>query len=241
MKNFLSNYFGNQNEGQGKKTKIPGPVITISRECGCSAKRIATKLSKILTGYSYMSDTKTNVEWKWVSKEIIEQAALELELDPEEVKNVFLGEAKTSLHEVSTAFSVEKMYDADDQKVIDAVKSVITRIAEEGHYIIVGRAAGVISRDIPGNINIKLQAPLEWRVNRIMQVSNMSYADAQDYVLEIDRQRELFVEHIAGRKLNNCDFDMVFNYATMLDDHIVDAIISVLKNKKMIIHSVEDL
>lgn len=240
MKNILSNYFGVQAQGKKQNKSTSGPVITISRECGCSAKRIATKLSKILTGYSYISDTKTNVEWKWVSKEIIEQAAVELELEPGKVKNVFLGEAKTSLHEVTTAFSTEKMYDADDQMVIDAVKNIVFRIAEEGHYIIVGRAASVIARDIPGNINIKLQAPLEWRVNRIMQISNMTYADAQAYVLEIDRQRELFVEHIAGRKLNNGDFDMIFNYASMLDDHIVDAIISVLKNKKMIVHSEED-
>lgn len=240
MKNLLSNYFGVREQGKKQTKRTSGPVITISRECGCSAKRIATKLSKILTGYSYISDTKTNVEWKWVSKEIIEQAAIELELEPGKVKNVFLGEAKTSLHEVTSAFSTEKMYDADDQMVIDAVKNIVFRIAEEGHYIIVGRAASVIARDIPGNINIKLQAPLEWRVNRIMQISNMTYADAQAYVLEIDRQRELFVEHIAGRKLNNSDFDMIFNYASMLDDHIVDAIISVLKNKKMIVHSEED-
>ncbi len=236
MRNILSSYF----EGKSNINMTQGPVITISRECGCSAKRIATKLSKILTGYSYLSDTKTNVEWRWVSKEIIEQAAIELELDTEKIKNVFLGEAKTSLHEVTSAFSTEKMYDADDQKVIDAVKNVVLRIAEEGHYIIVGRAAGIIARGVPGNVNIKLQAPLEWRVNRIMQISNMTYADAQSYVLEINRQRELFVEHIAGRKLNNSDFDMIFNYATMLDDHIVDAVISVLKNKKLIIHAEED-
>lgn len=241
MKNILVNYLVNKQDDRKGLVKIPGPVITISRECGCSAKRIATKLSKILTGYSYMSETKTNVEWRWVSKEIIRQAVLELDQDTEQVKNGIVGDAKMRLQEVKSAFSVEKMYDADDQKVIATVKDVVYRIAEEGHCIIVGRAAGFITRDIPGNINIKLQAPLEWRVNRIMQINNMSYAEAQDYVLKMDRQRELFIEHIAGRKLNNCDFDMVFNYATMLDDHIVDAIISVLKNKRMIIHSVEDL
>lgn len=240
MKNFLSSYVKGQLMNEGNGLNKPGPVITISRECGCSAKRIATKLSKILTGYSYMSDTKTNVEWKWVSKEIVEKAANELELHPEKIKGVFLGEAKTSLHEVSTAFSTEKVYDADDQQVIDTVKDVIYQIAEEGHYIIVGRAASIIAREIPGSINIKLQAPLEWRVNRIMQISNMSYADAQAYVLEIDRQRDLFVKHIAGRELDNSDFDLIFNYASMLDDHILDAIISVLKNKRMIIHSEDD-
>lgn len=240
MKNFLSSYVKGQVLNEGEDIKKSGPVITISRECGCSAKRIATKLSKILTGYSYMSDTKTNVEWKWVSKEIVEKAATELELNPEKVKGVFLSEAKTSLHEVSTAFSIEKVYDAEDQQVVDTVRDVVFQLAEEGHYIIVGRAAGIIAREIPGSINIKLMAPLEWRVNRIMQISNMSYAEAQTYVLEIDRQRDLFVKHIAGRELVNSDFDLIFNYASMLDDHILDAIISVLKNKRMIIHAEDD-
>ncbi|MDD4193130.1 MAG: cytidylate kinase family protein, partial [Mangrovibacterium sp.] len=129
-------------------------------------------------------------------------------------------------------FSTEKVYDADDQNVIDSVRKVILRLAEEGHYIIVGRAASVFAQDIPRKLSIKLQAPLEWRINRIMQISNMSHADAQEYVIAIDRQRELFVEHVAGRKMNNNDFDLIFNYSTLLEDHIVDAILTVIKNKQ---------
>lgn len=234
MNDFLNSYLIPAAEKNNGKLRHLGPVVTISRECGCSANRIATKLSKILTGYNYLSDTKTEVEWKWVSKEIIEMAAVELEMNPDRIKNVFLGEAKKSIHEVSTAFSNDKVYDSDDQQVIDTVKSMIRSIVEDGHYIIVGRAAGVIAQDIPRRLNIKLQAPLEWRINRIMQMSNLSWADAQQYVLETDRQRDLFVEHLAGRQLVNTDFDLIFNYATLLDDHIVDVVINVMKNKRLI-------
>ncbi len=240
MKDFLSNYLTQSGNKSSGKPHHPGPVVTISRECGCSANRIATKLSKILTGYNYLSETKTDVEWKWVSKEVIEMAAGELETHPGRIKNVFLGEAKKSIHEVTSAFSNAKVYDADDQHVIDTVKSVIRSIAEEGHYIIVGRAASVIAQDIPKRLSVKLQAPLEWRINRIMQISNLSWADAQEYVLEVDRQRNLFVEHVAGRQLDNNDFDLIFNYSTMIDDHIVDVIVNVLKNKKIIANSEVD-
>ena len=239
MKNFLKNYIGEAGK-MGRQGLHPGPVVMISRECGCSAKRIATKLSKILSGYSYQSATKTDVEWKWVSKEIIENAAQELELHPERVKTVFLSEVKTSLHEVTTAFSTEKLYDADDQEIIDTVKDVIYQVAEEGHCIIVGRASGVIANYITQKLSIKLQAPLEWRINRIMQISEMSHADAQQYVLDIDRQRDLFVEHIAGRKMNNNDYDLIFNYSTMQDDFIVDAIINIMKSKQMLTHGDSD-
>jgi cytidylate kinase len=233
MKNILSNFLTGTSV---QSKKYPGPVIMISRECGCSAKRIAIKLSKILSGYSYLSETKTPVEWQWVSKEIIEEAARELEMEPGRVKNVFLSEVKTHLHEVSTAFSTEKVYDADDQQVIDTVREVILKIAEAGNFIIVGRAAGAIARDISQKLSIKLQAPLDWRINRIMQISNMTKDEAQHYVLEIDRQRDLFVEHVNGSKMNNNDFDLIFNYATMQDDFIVDAIINIMKNKRMIVN-----
>jgi hypothetical protein len=129
MKDFLSNYLTKVEQKNNGKLHRPGPVVTISRECGCSANRIATKLSKILTGYNYLSETKTDVEWKWVSKEVIEMAAGELEMHPGRVKNVFLGEVKKSIHEVTSAFSNSKVYDSDDQHVIDTVKSVIRSIA----------------------------------------------------------------------------------------------------------------
>ena len=240
MKDFFSQYLEQSRQDVKDKYQYPGPVVTISRECGCSAKRIATKLSKILTGYNYQSETKTDVEWRWVSKEIIEMAAQELEMDPEKIRNVFLGETKYSFHESHNAFLYTDVYDADDQKVIDTTKSVIRNICEEGHCIIVGRAASVIAQDIPKRLSVRLQAPLDWRINRIMQISNVSWAEAQEYVLEIDRQRNLFVEHVAGRKLENNDFDIIFNYSTLPDDQIVDVIVNVLKNKKIIVNSEDD-
>lgn len=234
MKRFLIDYIEQPTtDVQGVNNK-PGPVITISRECGCSSNRIAIKLSKILTGYSYLSESKKNVEWRWLNKEIIDDAAKKLGRSPDEIKEVFLKEAKASLYEISTAFTTEKAYDVNDQEVIDHIVALIRKVAIKGNSIIVGRAANLLVKDIPNSLSIKLHAPLEWRIQRIMKISTMSYSDARDYVLEVDRQRNLLVEHIAGRPLNNTDFDVVFNYATLPDDFIIDAIVNILKNKKII-------
>lgn len=215
-------------------SKLPaGPVITISRECGCSAKRIATKLSKVLSGYSFKPETKTEVEWRWISKEVIENAANKLEISPEKVRAVFMSEKKVPIKEVSTAFSTEKIYEVEDQKVIETVGSVIRNFAEAGNFIIVGRGAQVFTKDIGSRLSIRLTAPLDWRVNRIMQISDMTYADARDYVIEIDRLRNLFVEHVAGRPVDNTDFDVVFNYSTMNDDHIVNAVVDILRSRNV--------
>lgn len=234
MEKFLIDYLEHPLSSADALTDQAGPVITISRQCGCSSHHIAIKLAKILSGYSYHTDRKKIRNWKWVNKEVIEQTAIQLDTSPDKIKGVLMKEARKSLHQVTTAFSTEKVYDADDQEVIDTLVNVIRQLAIQGHCIIVGRGANIIAHDIPAKLRIKLQAPLEWRVNKIRERSSMSYSEAQDYTLEIDRQRDLMVEHIAGRQVDCNDFDLLLNCANFNDDQIVDVILNILKNKKFI-------
>ncbi len=213
---------------------FPGPIVTISRQSGCSAQRIAIKLSKILTGYSYMSDTKTEANWKWVDKEIFEQVVKDMIEEVRTGKFNDKEEAIKMLNMVSEAFSNETLYDISEKKLIDTFKGVICRLAYQGRTIIVGRSAGVILKDVPNKLNIRLEAPLEWRTNRIMQLKDCGKEEAIAYVKEIDEKRDSFIEKIIGRKAENNDFDIILNYSTLQDDEIIDAIVSILKNKKII-------
>jgi cytidylate kinase len=213
---------------------FPGPIVTISRQSGCSAQRIAIKLSKILTGYSYMSDTKTDAEWRWVDKNIFEEVVDEI---IEEVKDGDYDDKEESiemLKKVAHSFSNETIYDISDEKMIDAFKGVVCRLACKGRVIIVGRSAGVILKDLPNKLNVRLEAPMEWRINRIMQLKDCLQAEAVEYVKEMDIKRDAFIEKVIGRKAMNDDFDVIFNYASMQDDEIIDAIVNILKNKKII-------
>lgn len=215
---------------------FPGPVVTISRQSGCSAQRIAIKLSKILTGYSYMSDTKTDAEWKWVDKDIFEEVVDGI---IEEVKSGGYDdtdEAVKMLAQVAKAFSNETIYDISDNRLIDTFKGVVCRLACKGRTIIVGRSAGVILREVPNKLNVRLEAPMEWRINRIMQLRDFTQAEAVKYVKEMDGKRDTFIERIIGRKATNDDFDVIFNYASLQDDEIIDAIVNILKNKKIVAH-----
>jgi hypothetical protein len=120
----------NQFNTKSEKT-TGGPIITISRECGCSAKRIATKLSMILSGYAYQSLYVEAKPWQWVCKEIIDQSAKNLEMDPAKVKDVFLGEAKKRISQVKTAFTLDSVYSTDDHQVIDAVEQTLKSLSNK--------------------------------------------------------------------------------------------------------------
>ena len=234
MERFFNNYLHTFSCINLETGDFPGPVVTISRQAGCSAQRIAIKLSKILTGYSYMSETKTDAEWTWVDKTVFSD---EVENMINEIKSGNYDdkeEAIKMMKDVAQAFSNETIYDISDKKLINTFKGVICKLATEGRKIIVGRSAGVILRNVPDKLNIRLEAPAEWRINRVMQLKDLSQAKAAKYINEMDEKRDSFIEKIIGRKAENNDFDIIFNYASLEDDQIVDAVINILKDKKII-------
>lgn len=235
MEKFLNNYLNTIPCCNLETGDFPGPVITISRQAGCSARRIAIKLSKILTGYSYMSETQTDVLWHWVDKNVFESVVNEV-IDEINAGNFDdAEEAVKLLSDVSDAFSDETIYDISDNKLIDILKGIICKLATNGRNIIVGRSAGVILKNVPNKLNIRLEAPTDWRVNRIMQIKDCSQSEAAKYINKADLKRDSFIEKIIGRKAENNDFDVIFNYASLEDDEIVDAIINILRNKKIIL------
>lgn len=239
MEKFINRYLNDFKCVNLETGDFPGPFITISRQAGCSAQRLAIKLSKILTGYSYMSETKTDVEWKWVDKHVFAEVVDDM---IKEINSGNYEDAKNAiqfLKEVSHAFYDETIYDILDQRLIDTLKGIICRLAYQGRTIIVGRSAGVILKDVPNKLNIRLEAPTEWRINRIMQIKDFSRAEAAKYITKADTKRDSFIEKIIGRKAENNDFDIIFNYASLEDDQIVDAVINILRNKKIISQHME--
>lgn len=234
MENLVNNYLHTFMCCNLETGDFPGPIVTISRQAGCSAQRLAIKLSKILTGYSYMSETKTDAEWEWVDKNVFSKVVTNMIGDIEAGDYDDKVEAISMLTEVSKAFTAEKVYDILDEKLIEILKGIICRLAYDGRKIIVGRSAGVILKDVPNKLNIRLEAPVEWRINRIMQINDFSQAEAVEYINKMDKKRDSFIEKIIGRKAENDDFDVIFNYASLEDDEIVDAILNILRNKNII-------
>lgn len=234
MENSINNYLNELRCVNLETGDFPGPVVTISRQAGCSAQRIAIKLSKILTGFSYMSETKTDAKWKWVDKELFTTVVNQM---IKEIKDGDYEDDKETinmLQAVSHAFSDETIYDISDEKLIKTLKGVICQLANKGRHIIVGRSAAVILRNVPNKLNIRLEAPTEWRINRVMQLKEYSKKEAVEYISSMDLKRDSFIEKLIGRKAQNNDFDVIFNYSMLEDDQIVDAVLNLLRSKRII-------
>ena len=210
-----------------KKQKPAGPVITISRQYGCPAKKVAQKLVDILN-----LDNAPPPAWNWISKEILNEAAKELNVDPDRIKYVFDYEERNMADDILA--SMTHKYYKSDKKIRAVISKVIRSIAEEGHVVIVGRGGIAITRDIPASFHVNLEAPLEWRALRASSKHNISVEQAKKCAIDIDEKRQQFRDSFEGKDTDYTHFDLIFNCMTHSIDEIAETIAYAIKKRKLL-------
>lgn len=210
-----------------KTVKTIGPVITISREFGCYATKIAEPLSTQLNKI-YQKANKP-AQWRYISKEILEKAAEELKVNPENISHVFEAEAQSLLGDIILSFS-NRHYNSD-ANIKRTLSNIVRSYAEEGQVIIVGRASCIIAKDIPNSLHIRLFAPFDWRVREIQEHYKLTLPEAKSRVLEIDEKRDQFMAFFRNNTPQNDFFDIAFNRMILTEEQIVKTILDLLSCK----------
>ena len=81
----------------------------------------------------------------------------------------------------------------DDNAFIEAITSVVEDLHRQGNVVIIGRMANIILADTPEVIHVGLMAPLEARVQTMMEWEHLDREEAEVYVEELERARVAFV------------------------------------------------
>jgi cytidylate kinase len=212
------------------KSAGSGPVVTISRAYGCPAKRIAGMLSSALNRVELENYSKSR--WAWIGKEILDESARELNLQTTMIREAANKDMSSVVDDI--VLSLSHKYYPGDRKIKKTIGTVIRDFAEQGHVIIVGRGGVSIARDIPNSLHIKIQAPIEWRINDVSKKQMISLADARKKIEHLDAQRHLIRDFFEGKKADDSIFDVVYNYMTLAEEDIVASIIQIMESKDMI-------
>ncbi len=214
-------------KSSGPDFYAPGPVITISRDYGCPGRRIARLLSETLTEKN--ARLGGNKEWKWISKEIIEESARELKLSPTLIQDLSDYRTRGFFENLALFFSDE--FYPGDVKIKNTIARFIYNAASEGNVVIVGRAGESITKNFEKSLHIKLQAPLNWRARQVANSYGMSIVDAKKEVLEMDKRRTQFRNYFEKDLPDIEFFDVFFNVATMTDEEIIEMIIIIAETR----------
>jgi len=223
MKIDLKNYLANRDRFDSAK-RVPGPVITISREYGCGATIITRKLVQVLSS--------TQNSWRYISKEILYDSARELNLSPGDIENVLHPQDRTFLEDLFSSLNTN--YQVDEHKIDQTIRGVITDYAIQGNIVIVGQGGIAITKNIKKSLHIKIIAPLEWRAEQLSRKMNISFNNARKKAEEHDHRRALCIDHFMGRTTDYTIFDILFNASTLSSNEIVNEILNFAEMRNLI-------
>jgi len=234
MENSLFEYMNRRISGETisvSTKKEAGPVITISRQTGCGARGIAWLMCDELNKRKN-TPVKTNGKWRYISREILQESAEQLNLDPSALKNVIDDKNRGIMDQIVGALSTHSH--KSDQKILKTVQDVIRQFGNKGNVIIIGRGGARVCQDIRNSLHIRLIAPEDWRIAEIARRLDFSKTYATEYVRKRDEERELLVTKLYGKKPDSSAYDIEINRGRFTEKEIADAIIQLALIKGII-------
>jgi cytidylate kinase len=157
-----------------------------------------------------------------LSKEILEESARGLDMDPNKLRNYLKEGDRSIFDDVLSAFS-EKRYKSD-RKISKTLIDLVLSFANDGYCIIVGRAGHIIAKEIEKSLLVKLTAPLNWRIKQIMEKNNLNLREAVEFIEKTEKERENFRKHIAGDHTHAEEFDLTINLSRMKVENAISLI-----------------
>lgn len=195
-----------QPQGSGKRRAI----LTISREFGSGGREIGRAVARAL-GYVYIDkDTiladigKDGAKWEEWAKGLDEHLP-----------------------------TVWEKFDWSFRGFSALVQRHILEHAREGGVVIMGRGGNFLLKGVPHAYRIRVTAPLEPRIDRIMQREGVDQATARWLCDKTDRERSGFLHAIYGKPWDDpAEYDQVFRMTDRRMDPAVDAVITALGERE---------
>ena len=200
------------------------PLITISREAGTNAHGIGRYVIMRLAEYA---DPDLNTGWDLFDQKLCALIAQNKSLDADYDSLLNDKYRGGGLHRMVYELLIGTPQEYRIQKKIEEVVHLLARL---GKVVIIGRGGFQIARHMPGAIHLRLVAPMEYRVNAVMQYDNLSEEAAVKKIKETDEERTRFL-----KSHHNCDihdpanFDAIWNVARFEVPEIVNSVAELVR------------
>lgn len=188
-------------------------IITISRQFGAGGSTIGQAVAERL-GYYYCD------------KDMIVRAAIENgSLSPEEIR--FYDERVPK--QFGFGQSLFDFYNKPlDEKLFNAQREAIKKVAEKGNCVIVGRNANIILKEYDKSLHVFISASERFRLKRMMgKMPNDSEAKVLEKLHSVDKARKKYCKYYTDTEFGNAQFyDLSVKSSTLGIDKCIDLICS---------------
>jgi cytidylate kinase len=191
-------------------------IVTISHEIGSGGPEIGAALAE-RQGYRY------------VDQDMIATAA----------RQYGVGEQKlTQVDETKPSF-VER-FDAETRRYITVLQSAVLDVAEQDNVVVIGRGGQVLLRGIPHVLRIRVMAPFDLRVRRVMKKMTGQMRETVDVRTTAEMVRRNDQEKFGRmRYLYDVDwsdpalYDVVLNTEKLAVDGAMEMIVGLLQRPEL--------
>jgi cytidylate kinase len=184
-------------------------ILTISREFGSGGREIGRGVVKE-TGYEYLTREK-------FFKEVSAQG-----------KKWELWGKGFDEHSPS----VWERYDWSFRGFAALSRSILLEYASRDNAVLMERGGNFLVRGVPHAFRIRVIAPLDSRIDRVMIRESVDYDTARWLIERTDHERAHFIRAVCGKEWDDAaDFDAVFNTGLEPIDEIVLAVCEILRHR----------
>ena len=163
-------------------------IVAISREMGSGGYEIAAAVAKALN-------------FEYVDREILLHAARVHEVAEEKVLDV-----------ADRHLSLWERFDEEKRRYLTFIEAAYYAFAEKDNLVTAGRGGPFFLRGVSHALRIRIMAPLEVRVRRVMQREQLDERAAAAKVRAYDRQMAARIDYLFGLDWRNPEhFDLVLN------------------------------
>ncbi len=178
-----------------KRRTHPGPIITISRETGIGVVAICEKLMEYLNLYS-IEDYK---DWMYFDRELIEKVMEDHHL-PDHFRKLLAEEKPPKIEEW---FSEILGLTPSKISLLHKTSHTISKLAEFGNVIIVGRGANIIAAKFSSAFHVRLVAPISHRIENAMQLYNVDRKSATEFIKKEDEARKEYISKYFHKNIDD--------------------------------------
>jgi cytidylate kinase len=195
-------------------------AITISRQFGAGGRTLGEKLCD-------------RFKFRLVDEFVIDELARKAKLKGDWLTAMEKEASSTLLSLLSNIVSSGLLYrtpsapgeDFERKKYKDFLRRVMTAMANEGGYILLGRGAQIVLRDNPKVLRILLVAEYEDRVKFMVQRYHLSEGEAKKIIKEKEGQRAAVATNIFGVDIDDPRiYHLVLNMSLVPFDWAVEVV-----------------
>lgn len=187
----------------------PTAILTISRQYGSGGREIGRAVAQDL-GLSYvdkesiLSNIRANgAKWENWAKNLDEHCP-----------------------------TVWEKYDWSFRGFSSLVQSHILEHALHGNVVLMGRGANFLLKDVPFAYRVRIEAPMDVRVERIMNREKVDSDTARWLCEKTDHERQCFLHAVYGRRWDDpAEYDKVYQVSGQSVDNIVAEIKNALRER----------